>query len=150
MTEIQKVLLDEAVEKALIALSNRWENEEITYGYATNSAQSLQNEDIFLALSDNQPVGYLLCHTYFQENHTAAVPQGKRCLEIEEVYVLPEYRSQGLGQALFRTATDNYGDAIDYITLSTATKNYKSILHFYIEELGMTFWSARLFKKLEK
>ena len=37
---------------------------------------------------------------------------------------------------------------IEFIMLSTATKNYKSILHFYIDELGMDFWSARLFKKL--
>jgi len=32
--------------------------------------------------------------------------------------------------------------------LSTATKDYKRILHFYIDEMGMDFWTARLFKKL--
>jgi hypothetical protein len=32
--------------------------------------------------------------------------------------------------------------------LSTATKNWKAIFHFYLDELGMKFWSARLFKKV--
>ncbi len=36
------------------------------------------------------------------------------------------------------------------IFLSTAVKNYKSILHFYIDELGMEFWTARLYKKVGK
>lgn len=30
----------------------------------------------------------------------------------------------------------------------SATRNWKAILHFYIEELGMEFWNARLFKKI--
>jgi hypothetical protein len=33
--------------------------------------------------------------------------------------------------------------------LTTATKNFRAILHFYIDELGMDFWSARLFKKIK-
>ena len=33
--------------------------------------------------------------------------------------------------------------------VSTATRNWRMILHFYLEELDMDFWSARLFKKLE-
>ena len=37
---------------------------------------------------------------------------------------------------------------IDYIMLSTATKDYRRILHFYIDELGMDFWYARLFRKI--
>ena len=32
----------------------------------------------------------------------------------------------------------------------TATKNFRAILRFYIDELGMAFWSARLYKKIEK
>jgi len=39
-------------------------------------------------------------------------------------------------------------EGTDYIFLSTATKDWRKIFHFYIEELGMEFWSARLFKKL--
>lgn len=35
----------------------------------------------------------------------------------------------------------------DFITLATSTKNYKAILHLYVEELGMDFHSAFLIKK---
>ena len=34
------------------------------------------------------------------------------------------------------------------VTVSAAAKNWRAILHFYLEELGMEFWSARLFMKL--
>lgn len=36
----------------------------------------------------------------------------------------------------------------EFLLLSTATKNWRAIFHFYIEELDMEFWSARLFKKM--
>ena len=39
-------------------------------------------------------------------------------------------------------------EGMGYLMLSTATKDCKRILHFYLDELGMDFWSARLFKKL--
>ena len=58
----------------------------------------------------------------------------------------PEYRSRGVGRALFRLAEEAVSGEADLLTLGTATKNHRAILHFYIDELGMTFWSARLFK----
>ena len=36
----------------------------------------------------------------------------------------------------------------DFMVLSTATKNWKAIFHFYLDELDMRFWSARLYKKI--
>ena len=74
---------------------------------------------------------------------------GTPYFEIEELYVVASYRSKGVGKALFHNAEQAVKTTgIEFIMLSTATKNYKSILHFYIDELGMDFWSARLFKKL--
>ena len=60
----------------------------------------------------------------------------------------PEWRSQGVGSALFRYMETRVRPDAEYLMLGTATKNYKAILHFYIDELGMDFWSAALFKKL--
>ena len=63
--------------------------------------------------------------------------------------MIPRCRCSGIGKALFRYAEQQIKKTgIEFIMLSTATKNYKSILHFYIEELGMDFWSARLFRKI--
>ena len=75
---------------------------------------------------------------------------GTPFFEIEEIYVRPEYRSRGIGKRLFDYAEDMISDEADYLMLSTATKNWKAIFHFYIEELGMSFWSARLFKRSKR
>lgn len=47
-------------------------------------------------------------------------------------------------------AEKEIADHVDMIMLGTATKNFRAILHFYIDELGMKFWSARLFKSIKK
>ena len=78
------------------------------------------------------------------------MPEGTPCFEVEELYVVPEKRSQGIGAKLFRYAEEAVKPEADYIVLSTATKNWKAIFHFYLDELDMTFWSARLFRKIEK
>ncbi len=147
-TEIEKVSLTKEIEAELIAMSALWEQEDSCYGYRTNTAEELKGQDIFLATVDGKTVGYLLCHIYIQEKESCTVPHGSRCLEIEELYVLPEYRSQGLGEALYQRAADSYGPEMEYATLTTATKNYKAILRFYIDKHDMTFWNARLFQKL--
>ena len=68
--------------------------------------------------------------------------------EVEELYVIPSRRSMGVGKALFAFAEETVQGEADYITLSTATKNWRSILHFYVDEVGMELWSSRLFRKL--
>ena len=73
---------------------------------------------------------------------------GTAYFEIEELYILPQYRCMGLGKLLFQHVEKIVSNEVEYIMLSTATKNWKAILHFYIEELGMEFWSARLYKRV--
>ena len=69
---------------------------------------------------------------------------------MEEIYVVPEYRCRGIGTELFEYLENNALDGAEYIMLSTATKNWRAILHFYIDELGMEFWNARLFKRVKQ
>ena len=69
---------------------------------------------------------------------------------MEELYVVPERRSRGIGMKLFRHAEEALKAEAEYMVLSTATKNWKAIFHFYLDELDMSFWSARLFKKIGK
>lgn len=146
---IKKVPLSDEVTKCLIELSVLWEAEDSCFGYRQNTVDDLTGEDIFLAEEEGKVIGYLLCHKYIQEKEGWTIPKESKCLEIEELFVIPEYRSKGIGRRLYKEAVSHYGDQIEFATLGTATKNYRAILHFYIEELGMTFWSARLFQKLE-
>ncbi len=148
MFEIFKAELNNGLAQELISLSKIWESEKCCYGYVANSIASFKDKDIFIVKDDKRIIGYLLCYQYVKEEDSCTIKKGSRCLEIDEIYVLPSYRSQGLGQRLFTKAIDSYGNALEYVTLVTASKNYKDILRFYIEELDMSFWCASLFKKI--
>ncbi len=146
---IRKAELTEQTIDTLILLSARWEAEDSCCGYRTNTPEDIMDQTVFLAEEDRNVVGYLLCHPYVQDKDTVTVPRCSKCLEIGEIYVVPEYRSKGIGRKLYQSAISDSARDIEFVTLSTAAKNYKAILHFYIEELGMNFWNARLFQKLD-
>jgi len=141
-------LNDELLEK-LIFMSTEWEAENSTYGYRKNDRSDIEGNRIFLAERDGEILGYLFGHEEKSEGASSIMGDGTPYFEIEELYVVPSYRSEGIGRSLFHFAEQAVKTTgVEFIMLSTATKNYKSILYFYIDELGMDFWSARLFKKL--
>ena len=147
---IHEVDLDENVLARLISFSEDWSAENSCYGYRPNEKSDIEGNRIFLAEEDGVVVGYLFGKVYKSEKMKSVMPEGTPYFEVEELYVVPEKRSQGIGEKLFRFAEDAVQQEAEYMVLGTATKNWKAILHFYIEELNMTFWSARLFKKIEK
>ena len=146
--EIKNCDWNDNIIKAIIELSQKWENEALTYGYCANDKNDLIGNDLFIASLNNEIIGYLFGKSIVLEEAITPIGEGAKCFAIDEIYVKKEYRSQGVGKALFECVENYYKEKADYITLSTATKNYKSILHFYIEKLDMTFWSAKLFKKI--
>jgi len=139
---------DELIAK-LISMSADWEAENSTYGYRKNDRSDIEGNRIFLAEQDGEILGYLFGHEEKSERASSIMADGTPYFEIEELYVVPSHRSESIGRSLFHFAEQAVKAAgVEFIMLSTATKNYKSILYFYIDELGMDFWSARLFKKL--
>lgn len=147
---IEEVSLTDDVLEELISLSKDWEAEQSCYGYRANQREDIEGNRIFLARDQGQTVGYLFGKRFQSENMKSIMPEGSTCFEVEEVYVIPSRRSTGIGKALFEFAADAVQGEAEYITLSTATKNWKAIFHFYLDELDMTFWSARLFKRIRK
>lgn len=146
--EIKKCEFNDSNIKAVIKLSQEWERETITYGYCANDKNDLASKDLFIAYFDDKIVGYLFGKCLAIEETIVPIEKSTKYFEIDEIYVKKKYSSKGIGQALFEFIENHYKQKVDYITLSTATKNYKSILHFYIEKMNMTFWSAKLFKKI--
>lgn len=148
MNIFEAQLNDELLEK-LITMSADWEAENSTYGYRKNERNDIEGNRVFLAEQDGEILGYLYGKENKTERASSIMADGTPYFEIEELYVVPEHRSEGIGGALFNfTEQEVKASGVDYVMLSTATKNYKRILHFYIEELGMAFWSARLFKRI--
>ncbi|MBQ3277832.1 MAG: GNAT family N-acetyltransferase [Clostridia bacterium] len=145
---VEEVSLTDEVLAELISLSKDWEAEKSCYGYRANQREDIEGNRIFLAREQGRTIGYLFGKRFQSENMRSIMPEGSTCFEVEEVYVIPSRRSTGIGKALFEFASDAVQEEAEYITLSTATKNWKAIFHFYLDELDMTFWSARLFKRI--
>ena len=140
----------DALERELIRLSADWEAEDSCRGYRANTHEDLAGRRVFLAEEDGAILGYLFGLRETAEKKSTVMDAGTPYFEIEELYVVPTHRSKGIGRQLFALAEETARqDGLPYLMLSTATKNARAILHFYLDELGMEFWSARLFKSLE-
>ena len=145
---IREVGLDEKTLALLIGFSEDWAAENSCYGYRPNEKSDIEGNKIFLAEEDGRVVGYLFGKVYPSKQMQSIMPEGTPCFEVEELYVTPACRSKGIGRALMAFAEDAVKGEAEYLMLSTATKNWRAILHFYIDEAGMDFWNARLFKKI--
>ena len=146
--EVREVLLSDGLAQKLIALSGDWAEERNCWGYEKNGYEDLEGNRIFLAEEDGEVIGYLLGHQVTAEKTNSVMEAGIAYFEVEELYIKPAYRSMGMGSELFHYMEAHLEPELHYVLLAAAAKNYKAILHFYIEELGMEFWSAKLFKKL--
>ena len=139
----------EILEK-LLQMSAQWAAEQSCYGYYPNTEADIAGKRIFLAEDEDGIEAYLLGEVETAKNMKSIMPEGTLYFEAEELYVVPEKRSQGIGEALFRFVEETVKKDVQFIMLSTASKNSKAILHFYLDELDMQFWSARLFKRIEE
>ena len=145
---IHEVKLNDTVLETLIRMSEDWTAENSCYGYRPNDKSDIEGNRIFFAELDGKVVGYLFGKVYKSEQMKSIMPEGTPYFEVEELYVIPKRRSQGIGESLFRYVEDAVQNEAQYMVLSTATKNWKAIFHFYLDELDMQFWNARLFKKI--
>ncbi len=141
---------DEALMDILIRLSADWEAENSCYGYRKNERADIEGNRIFTARDGEDVIGYLFGYLEKSQRSTSIMPDGTPVFEVEELFVKPEYRRKGIGKLLFSYAEAAVQKDADYIMLSAATKNWKAVFHFYLDELGMEFWSARLFKKVKR
>ena len=148
MPEIrEETELTEDLLAALLRLSADWEAENSCYGYRKNERADIEGNRIFIAREGNDIIGYLFGHRETAAKTSSIMAEGTPFFEVEELYVMPACRSKGIGKALFTFAEQAVQDDVGYIMLTTATKNCNAILHFYLDEVGMEFWSARLYKK---
>lgn len=145
---LREVSCTEPVLSQLIGLSQEWEEEGSIHGYHKNEPDDIEGNRIFAAFRGEQMIGYLFGKMQETQKDSSIMPAGTRCFEIEEIYIQPALRSSGIGSRLFQLAQLAVTGEAQMLTLSTSTKNYQAILHFYIEQMGMQFWSARLFKPL--
>ena len=134
--------------KRLLKLSLMWEKEDSCYGYRANTEDDFQDCYI-LAAYDNELIAYIFGKEEIQDKQTSVIDKNMHYFEIEELYVHPSYRSRGVGKQLMESLEKELKKkGLEMMMLNTATKNWKAIMHFYIDEVGMNFWSAKLYKRL--
>jgi len=134
--------------KKLLELSLIWEKEESCYGYRANTEDDLKDRYI-LAAYDDELIAYVFGKEEIQEKQTSVIDKNMHYFEVQEIYVHPSYRSRGIGKQLMESLEKELKKkGLEMMMLSTATKNLKAIMHFYIDEIDMNFWSARLYKRL--
>ena len=134
--------------KRLLKLSLMWEKEDSCYGYRANTEDDFQDCYI-LAAYDNELIAYIFGKEEIQDKQTSVIDKNMHYFEIEELYVHPSYRSRGIGKQLMESLEKELKKkGLEMMMLNTATKNWKAIMHFYIDEVGMNFWSAKLYKRL--
>lgn len=134
--------------KRILELSYMWEKEDSCYGYRVNTEDDLKDRYI-LAAYDDELIAYVFGKEEVQDKQTSVIDKNMHYFEIEELYVHPSYRSRGIGKQLMESLEKELKKkGLRMMVLSTATKNWKAIMHFYIDEIDMNFWSARLYKHL--
>lgn len=130
-------------------LSKKFEREKCCNGVVADDKYYFADKKVALAKIDGKTVGYCYGKFEIKEKDTSKCKKGQKSFYIEELYIDNPYRNNRIGQALFRFM-ENYAkeNGCDFIETTAVSKNYKSLLSFYIDKADMEFWSAELIKKL--
>lgn len=134
----------------LVSLSQFWADEQTCPSYTPNSPSDFLGRDLFLAYDGDNLVGYGLGDRKTVERETSFNKVGEMAFDLDELYVRPVYRSQGVGQALFQFIEESLWPQVQVLAVTAVSYRYADLLRFYIDELGLTFSYAYLVKRLEE
>jgi GNAT superfamily N-acetyltransferase len=137
---------------AVIGLERQWEQEDIAYGDFNPMRREayvaiLERFPAYflVAESDGQLVGYIHASVQFAKS-VEVIPEQAPYVEIEDIYVQPDIRSQDIGGKLLERVFEVARAAgIQRFVPTTKRKETDKILRFYRSH-GFTPWSIQFFK----
>lgn len=102
---------------------------------------------LLVAESDGEVVGFISGSIHSSEG-MAVIPEGESYLEIDDLYVSPEFRRRGVGSGLITQILGRAKErGVAYALLYSASKDIRSILRFY-ERHGFQSWYVQMFREL--
>jgi ribosomal protein S18 acetylase RimI-like enzyme len=138
--------------EGVIALERLWEQEEIAYGDFNPMSREAYLSILerfpayfLVAESDGQLVGYI--HASVQRDKRVEVmPTHEPYVEIEDIYVQPDYRDREIAGALLERIFEiARQEGIEHFIVGTLSKETDRILKFYRSH-GFTPWRIQFFK----
>lgn len=127
-------------------LSELWAVEDITLGHVPTSAEQLRaqlGQYFWVAEDAGQIIGFAYGSVHTSEG-LAVIPAGEIHLEIDEVYVHPDYRCGGIGGQLVDRLLDEAGShGLTRFLLMSANKDWQRTVSFY-QKHGFKMWYVQM------
>ena len=139
--------------ESVATLEQNWVQEEPVIGFEAHGFEGLSNyisevdKSMWVAESHNDVIGYVTS-TIHRSSELAVVPSGEPYIEIDDLYVSPEYRSESLGSKMVSTVLDNAREQeIGYSSVFSASSRVADIMRFY-QNQGFQPWGIQFFRRI--
>lgn len=134
----------------VVCLSRQFESENCCNGIRADNLEYFTNRGVVVAKVNDRVIGYCYGNVEIKTKKTIYFNIGEKSFYLEEIFILPDFRSGSIGSKLFGFI-ENYAKDLGCKTFETTavSKDYKKLLRFYIDKQGMNFWSANLIKNIE-
>lgn len=135
-------------EQAVMALRQQWISEEITHGYTQTDPDEFSKRlgpYFLVAESDGDIIGFAWgsVHT---NTEFCVFEKGERYFEIDDIYVLPEFRDRSIGsQLLTELEKTARSEDVKRFLIYSSTKDINRILKFY-KKHDFKSWYIQMFK----
>lgn len=133
----------------VLFLQQEFLTENCCNGICLDTLEDVKNKVVFIVEENKIVIGYAFGSYEIVKKDKTYLKKGEKSFYIDEIYISPSYRNNGYGKKLMNHI-ENYvkKQGCANIQVVAVSKNYKSLLKFYIEELDFLFYSAWLIKKI--
>ena len=136
--------------QSISRLQQQWFEEGSVYGFVPESCEQViaaLGAYLLVAEANDEIIGFISGAIHRSEG-TAVIPGGESYLEVESLYVSPEFRGRGVGSDLITQLLARAKEqGVAYAVLYSATKDIRGVLRFY-ERHGFQGWYVQMFRKL--
>ena len=133
----------------VLVLQQEFLAEDCCNGICLDTLEDIKNKVVFIVEANKIIIGYAFGRYEIVKKDKTYMKRGEKSFYIDEIYISSLYRNNGYGKKLINHIT-NYvkKQGCANIQVVAVSKNYKSLLKFYIEELDFLFYSAWLIKRI--